>query len=632
MKRFLSWIVALLGIPAVAAAMTLWGLIVFRLENFVWSHWEKLYDLINRLGDFFDVSLVAVIGTGLLILVAQGVMDLSGKICPSRRGGRYIAVAAADVAVLLGAAYLYLTGRILQDVEGMLVYFVLYALGVYACKLIAGLIKERREKPAEPRRVYVFATAEESGLRPYAYITGGNGLLIKSGDGFAIDGVNGEGMWRAVRQAAPESARRKNQMILGGVLEGEDVVCTDLMTGLEWEYRLGDMRFTYMPSSDQFRREPVRLPWKTVRKLQKVPYQWETLKVPAPEPVPAAKAAVPAQAKTTAPAPAEGKPAHAPEAKQSAPAPKTTAPAPAVKTPVPPAKKASAPAGRPAGGSTGSKASHRTAVIAALGKYPEAALANAAKKLGICVQTMNEAATLDDRSLEAILNVLKMTDKNRSGSPGVTKKAPAPAGKLPPVCLYFDPAMDPKGRQEVLQALEELPGVFPRLEIRLMPDPAEPIAAGLINDKGQYDGTAILRRLEKLQAGLPKGSPALYFTDRDLVLSTGRWCFGAASLKKGASVQSLYRYRDLSMAERERCIRRTLRHELGHVLGMAGDPSRSNTEERYGCHCTNPGCSMRQTPALRDLLALSAEEEKLADPFCAQCREEMRRRWAGTKA
>ena len=630
MKRFLSWIVALLGIPAVAATMTLWGLIVFRLENFVWSHWEKLYDLINRLGGFLDVSLVAVIGTGLLILVAQGVMDLSGKICPSLRGGRYIAVAAADVVVLLGAAYLYLTGRILQDVEGMLVYFVLYALGVYACKLIAGLIKERREKPAEPRRVYVFATAEESGLRPYAYITGGNGLLIRSGDGFAIDGVNGEGMWRAVRQAAPESARRKNQMILGGVLEGEDVVCTDLMTGLEWEYRLGDMRFTYMPSSDQFRREPVRLPWDSVRKLKKVPYTWVKMELPAPE-----KAPEPAAAPAAKAAPAKSAEKPAAKGKTTAPPPKPAAAAKAAPSPTPVPKPAAMPKSAPAAGKalggTQKKTTDRAALLAELRTCSDEEVEKASRGLGIWTSTVAQAETLDDRSLTAILNARRMMKKAPSGAGGTGKAAP-PAGKLPPVCLYFDPAMDPKGRQEVLQAVQELPGVFPRLEIRLMPDPAEPIAAGLINDKGQYDGTAILRRLEKLQAGLPKGSPALYFTDRDLILSTGRWCFGAASLKKGASVQSLYRYRDLSMAERERCIRRTLRHELGHVLGMAGDPSRSNTEERYGCHCTNPGCSMRQTPALRDLLALSAEEEKLADPFCAQCREEMRRRWAGTKA
>ena len=68
-----------------------------------------------------------------------------------------------------------------------------------------------------------------------------------------------------------------------------------------------------------------------------------------------------------------------------------------------------------------------------------------------------------------------------------------------------------------------------------------------------------------------------------------------------------------------RCVRRTLRHEIGHALGLAMDPKRTNTEKHFGVHCTAPGCSMRQAENLLKLLRFSREEEQQGKWFCPDC-------------
>lgn len=119
----------------------------------------------------------------------------------------------------------------------------------------------------------------------------------------------------------------------------------------------------------------------------------------------------------------------------------------------------------------------------------------------------------------------------------------------------------------------------------------------------------------------------LLFTGRDLCLSSQKvsWCFGAGNSGSHTAVCSVYRYESLSPQERLRCIRRTLRHEIGHALGLASNPKRANTEEFFGTHCVCPGCSMRQAGTLEKLLELSQEEEAQGSWFCPDCMAELRR-------
>lgn len=147
--------------------------------------------------------------------------------------------------------------------------------------------------------------------------------------------------------------------------------------------------------------------------------------------------------------------------------------------------------------------------------------------------------------------------------------------------------------------------------------------ADIINEK--INASAVMRDLQNENRKLKEPGMIVLFTGKDITLPGMSYCFGAANHSRHTAVLSVARFRTLTDVERSRCIRRTLRHELGHAFGMAADPKRSNTEDRFGRHCTNPGCSMRQTPTLRALLRTAAEEEDHSCCFCPQCMEDLRR-------
>ena len=60
-------------------------------------------------------------------------------------------------------------------------------------------------------------------------------------------------------------------------------------------------------------------------------------------------------------------------------------------------------------------------------------------------------------------------------------------------------------------------------------------------------------------------------------------------------------------------------HELGHVFGMAADLHRSNTEENFGNHCTNPGCIMRQGVNIDQWLHNAHMARRYGRIYCPQC-------------
>lgn len=149
------------------------------------------------------------------------------------------------------------------------------------------------------------------------------------------------------------------------------------------------------------------------------------------------------------------------------------------------------------------------------------------------------------------------------------------------------------------------------------------IAHAKVNLKGQVNASDILTGMKEiLEAWSAKGAMFI-FTSRDLYLKKN-WCFGAARVGGGVSVQSMARFRDLDDEVKQAVITRTLRHELGHVHKCAADPKRANTESKYGMHCTCPGCTMRQSPTLKALIAHALEEDP-ADCLCKLCREDLRK-------
>lgn len=133
---------------------------------------------------------------------------------------------------------------------------------------------------------------------------------------------------------------------------------------------------------------------------------------------------------------------------------------------------------------------------------------------------------------------------------------------------------------------------------------ADTFLQGTFNKNGQADGAIIIRKLQNAYTSLPNATAVVLLTAKDLFSSSLKlsWCFGTANYQKHVSVHSVFRYQGLTKEEKLRCIRRTLRHELGHIFGLANDLRRANTENYHGHHCTAPGCSMRQTGTLRELL------------------------------
>ena len=144
-----------------------------------------------------------------------------------------------------------------------------------------------------------------------------------------------------------------------------------------------------------------------------------------------------------------------------------------------------------------------------------------------------------------------------------------------------------------------------------------------VNEKGQIGASEILTMMQAGFRSQELKGAMFIFTGRDLYLNK-TWCFGAARVGGGVSVQSMARFRGLSDSEKQAVISRTLRHELGHIHRLAADHKRAKVEKKFGWHCTSKGCTMRQSPNLKTLLKHAAEEDP-ENCLCALCREDLRR-------
>lgn len=152
---------------------------------------------------------------------------------------------------------------------------------------------------------------------------------------------------------------------------------------------------------------------------------------------------------------------------------------------------------------------------------------------------------------------------------------------------------------------------------------------------GQVDGDSLVDLLQSEPWQVTEPHIDVFFTSEDLTArDRGRYlnyCFGLADVVAGISVQSVARFRHLSVHERKLCIERVFRHEIGHLLGMASS-GRANTEENLGSHCLNLGCTMRQGLNINQWLRHSLEENRYCSKFCPQCLTELHRNEAREKA
>lgn len=169
--------------------------------------------------------------------------------------------------------------------------------------------------------------------------------------------------------------------------------------------------------------------------------------------------------------------------------------------------------------------------------------------------------------------------------------------------VYHDVTWDTAGQEGIPASCDEI------------------ISAAPEDEKGRKNVSLIMDLMKDVMKVREKTGAMIIFTACDLFLKDN-WCFGAARVGGGVSVQSIRRYRDLAEDDMQPVIARTLRHEVGHIHKCAADPERLNTELKYGRHCTVPGCTMRQSPTLTDLLKHAKEEDPKAC-LCELCRADL---------
>ena len=112
-------------------------------------------------------------------------------------------------------------------------------------------------------------------------------------------------------------------------------------------------------------------------------------------------------------------------------------------------------------------------------------------------------------------------------------------------------------------------------------------------------------------------------TAKDLSVKGFNFCFGATVGR--FTVNSVRRYRSLRYDDRRLVIKSLIWHELGHVLGAAGDQGRVNTECKIGQHCLNRGCVMRQGMNLSEAVRIARDAAAAHQIYCPQCLADIKR-------
>lgn len=199
------------------------------------------------------------------------------------------------------------------------------------------------------------------------------------------------------------------------------------------------------------------------------------------------------------------------------------------------------------------------------------------------------------------------------------------------IAVCFTPEVPETEQKMIVQASKELTSVFSMCNVMILNSisigslswgedgyfsPKQMVKGTEIGE--QYDAVRVLANMRKARKHLTDNDALVLFVEKDLYHpdSKAKWCFGSASDVGNVTVQSVYRYRDLTDEEKLRCIRRTLRHELGHIFKLCKSPGRANTLRNAGMHCTNHNCSMNKTKNTSDLVLHSKLEAYEKNFFC----------------
>lgn len=140
----------------------------------------------------------------------------------------------------------------------------------------------------------------------------------------------------------------------------------------------------------------------------------------------------------------------------------------------------------------------------------------------------------------------------------------------------------------------------------------------------QFDGDQLCRMFtEEPWQKYPETHLDVVIVSKDIYARGLNWCFGCTS-SGIVSIQSVFRFRGEERQVKLDLIKRTLRHETGHLLGIPGPVgSHPRIYEKGGAHC-NHLCTMRQGWSLSEFKAQMIQEQKTGVIFCQDCLNELR--------
>jgi len=145
-----------------------------------------------------------------------------------------------------------------------------------------------------------------------------------------------------------------------------------------------------------------------------------------------------------------------------------------------------------------------------------------------------------------------------------------------------------------------------------------------IHKGNQIDGDDISRKMiQEPWQEYPNTHLDVVVTSRDLFAQNLNWVFGV-TFSNYISVQSIYRFRNEKDEIKLGLICRTLKHEVGHLLGIPGPVgSHPRIYDKGGPHCSNI-CLMRQGWSLVEFKEQMLEEKRLGIELCSDCIRELK--------
>lgn len=210
-----------------------------------------------------------------------------------------------------------------------------------------------------------------------------------------------------------------------------------------------------------------------------------------------------------------------------------------------------------------------------------------------------------------------------------------------PIYVMWDSGLTPDEQRAIVNGLKEFNDLFPEREIYVFGSDrwteAEEFSsadwylskAKRVTRKGkpaQLDALSLILKMMDEPYQKTNVHIDVMFTSKDLTAKLNsswlNFCFGLTSGRY--TVQSVARFRGLPTYDKTLAIKAILWHELGHVLGAAGN-RKMFVENNLGLHCTKHGCIMRQGLSVPEFVKHAKEARKQGRIYCPLCLEDIKK-------